>query len=84
MPLRLTLLSRSYCHLCDDMLAAIRSVEGGPAIDVEIIDVDADEALARQFGEDVPVLLHRGREIARHRLDPQELRRFLAQTRPEI
>ena len=52
-----TLYSRSYCHLCDDMLAALNALQT-PSLrfTVEVIDVDADEALAARFDELVPVL----------------------------
>ena len=55
--IRFTLYSRSWCHLCEDMLAALRTLEQpGRAFDVEVIDVDADPALEARFNELVPVL----------------------------
>ena len=55
--IRFTLYSRSWCHLCEDMLAALRTLEQpGQAFDVEVIDVDADPALEARFDELVPVL----------------------------
>lgn len=52
-----TLYSRSYCHLCDDMLAALNALQT-PSLrfTVDVIDVDADEALMARFDELVPVL----------------------------
>jgi thiol-disulfide isomerase/thioredoxin len=55
--MRFTLYSRSYCHLCDDMLAALDALQAGaPRFTVEVIDVDADPALVLRFDELVPVL----------------------------
>jgi len=52
-----TLYSRSYCHLCDDMLAALNALQApGLRFAVDVIDVDADEALVARFDELVPVL----------------------------
>lgn len=52
-----TLYSRSWCHLCEDMLAALRALEPpGQPFDVAVIDVDADPALVARFDELVPVL----------------------------
>ena len=52
-----TLYSRSYCHLCDDMLAALNALQTPAApFAVEVIDVDADDALVARFDELVPVL----------------------------
>jgi len=52
-----TLYSRSYCHLCQDMLDALQQLQT-PArpFTVEVVDVDADEALLARFDELVPVL----------------------------
>lgn len=57
MTIHFTLYSRSYCHLCEDMLAALEALRT-PAtpFTVEVIDVDADEALVARFDELVPVL----------------------------
>jgi thiol-disulfide isomerase/thioredoxin len=52
-----TLYSRSYCHLCDDMLIALQALSNEFAFEVTVIDVDADEVLVAQYDELVPVLL---------------------------
>jgi thiol-disulfide isomerase/thioredoxin len=52
-----TLYSRSYCHLCDDLHAALMALQGeGRRFVVDVVDVDADEALVARFDELVPVL----------------------------
>jgi len=52
-----TLYSRSWCHLCDDMLAALLALQtDSRRFTVDVIDVDADEALVARFDELVPVL----------------------------
>jgi hypothetical protein len=53
-----TLYSRSYCHLCDDMLDALRASMARQALaySVDVVDVDADPALAARFDTLVPVL----------------------------
>jgi hypothetical protein len=72
--LRLTLLIRAYCHLCDDMRAALATHAAGVRVDE--IDVDADPALEAQWGALVPVLLADGRELCHYRLDASALRRI--------
>ena len=58
--MQFTLYSRSYCHLCDDMLEALLGLQGeGRRFDVHVVDVDADEALVARFDELVPVLYGR-------------------------
>jgi hypothetical protein len=77
-PARWVLYSRRYCHLCEEMLAALRSLDSGLA--VEVVDVDADPALEARFGEDVPILMHGELELSRHRLDGARVRAYLGRT----
>jgi hypothetical protein len=65
----LTVYSRGYCHLCDDMIAGLRSLQARFPFELKIVDVDSDDALERRYGEDVPVVVHGARELCRHRLD---------------
>jgi len=77
--MRLRVYGRSYCHLCDDMVAALRALQGQLAFRLELLDVDADPELEARFGERVPVLVDsRGAEICHYRLDEGALRRCLA------
>jgi hypothetical protein len=78
---RLTLYSRSYCHLCDDMLAALAPLRGEFGFDVDVVDVDADAALERRFGALVPVLTHAGKELCHYHLDTGKVRAYLAKIR---
>lgn len=54
-----TLYSRSYCHLCQDMLDALMRLQPpGRTFTVDVIDIDAanDPQLLAQYDELVPVL----------------------------
>ena len=79
--MKLTLLSRAYCHLCDEMEAALRPLIG--ATPLEVIDIDAREhaALEAKFGELVPILFRGApepaNEICHYRLDRDTLARAL-------
>lgn len=55
-----TLYSRSYCHLCDDMLSALKNL-AGESVPVTVIDIDAEgnETLLARYDELVPVLVGR-------------------------
>ncbi len=77
MAVRLTLLVRAYCHLCDDMRAALAVHAAGAPVDE--LDVDADPALESRWGALVPVLLAAGREVCHYRLNTGALREVLAQ-----
>lgn len=75
--LRLTLYGRSYCHLCDDMLAALDSLRGEFGVTVDVVDVDGDAALEQRFGTRVPVLMHCGTELCHYHLDAAKVRSYL-------
>jgi hypothetical protein len=78
----LTLLTRAYCHLCDDMRAALAPIVAGHDVVVAEFDVDADPALEAAFGDDVPALIDgqpgAGVLLSRWRLDVENVRRALA------
>jgi hypothetical protein len=65
----LTVYGRTYCHLCDDMIAALRTLQGRFVFDFSIVDVDSDTGLEARFGEKVPVLMHGDRELCHYFID---------------
>jgi len=65
----LTVYSRSYCHLCDEMIAGLQPLQARFGFQVTVVDVDNDPVLEARYGEHVPVLAHGHRELCRHRLD---------------
>jgi hypothetical protein len=81
--LRFTLYSRTYCHLCDDMLQALRPLLD-PEVAIEVVDVDADSDLLLQYDELVPVLTAaRGdappRQLCHYFLNENAVLAFLAE-----
>ncbi len=79
---QLTLLSRAYCHLCDEMAAALAPLAARFGAAVTVVDVDADPALEARYGELVPVLLlgdpAAGAKLCHHRLDAAAVTAALA------
>jgi hypothetical protein len=78
---RLTLLVRAYCHLCDELRDALRPLADAAGASVSEVDVDADAALEARFGDLVPVLLlgdADGVELCHYRLDTARVARALA------
>lgn len=82
--LRLTLLSRSWCHLCDDLLAVLLPLQAEFAFILEVRDMDRYPDLDERWGEHVPVLMAGESELVRHRATPAELRGLLADISSEI
>ncbi|MBL8416108.1 MAG: glutaredoxin family protein [Propionivibrio sp.] len=78
---KLTLISRAYCHLCQDMELALRPLSAEFGVNVEVLDVDADPELEAQYDELVPVLLHEGNELCHYFLDVIKVRDYLSKIR---
>ena len=76
---RLTVLSRNYCHLCDDMITALEDFQGRFSLpfEVEIIDIDQHPDMEARWGDKVPVLLDAEQEICHYFLDEVALHRTL-------
>ena len=66
---RLTLFSRSYCHLCDDMRAALQPLANAAGATIDIVDVDSDPVLEARYGARVPVLFAGSVELCHYFLD---------------
>ena len=77
-PICLTLLSRSYCHLCHDMEVAVTPLLKEFSATLKVLDVDADPALAARYDELVPVLLHGDTTLCHYFLDEAKTRAYLA------
>lgn len=73
--MRPKLYGRAYCHLCEEMALALRSL----GVEFDEIDIDADPGLEARFGERVPVLTNaRGEELCHYRLDEAIARKLVA------
>ncbi len=73
-PMKIVLVTRKNCHLCDEALAALRAV----GVEPELRDVDADDELYALYDWRVPVVTVDGRVVAEGRIDLHAVRRALA------
>jgi predicted thioredoxin/glutaredoxin len=71
--MRLVLVTRKNCHLCDEALSLLQDLGAEP----EVADVDADEALYALYDWRVPVILVDGKVVAEGRIDRARLRETL-------
>ena len=71
--IRLTLLTRDGCRLCDEMKAVVGQVQRFHRLTLTEVDISAQPDLDRRWGTEIPVLLDGGRVIARHRTTVREL-----------
>ena len=75
------LYSRSYCHLCDDMLTALRALSA-EQLPIEVVDVDLHADLVERYDELVPVLMgveegQAPRQLCNYFLNENTVRAFL-------
>jgi thiol-disulfide isomerase/thioredoxin len=65
----LTVYSRNYCHLCDEMIAGLRELQARFRFELRVLDVDADPLLEQRYGEKVPLLAHGEVELCQYFLE---------------
>jgi hypothetical protein len=74
---RLTLITRSGCHLCDVAKDAMDRVAAASGERWTELDVDSDIELQREYGDRVPVVLLDGKEHGYWRVEEDRLLRDL-------
>ena len=79
---RITLLTRSGCHLCEFAREAVARVQARTGAGWVEVDVESDPELERDYGGRVPVVLLDGREHDYFRVDEPRLLRALGADRP--
>lgn len=80
-PFALVVYSREDCHLCQNMIAALRELQARLSFHLDVVDVDSDEKLQSLYGLRVPVLVAGGEEICHYHLDPVALDAYFAKIR---
>jgi glutaredoxin len=73
--IKVTVYTRSGCHLCDEAKTAIHEAGCGDDLLLEEVNIDEDPELRQRFGEDVPVIFIDGIKVFKHRVDPREFKR---------
>lgn len=74
---------REECHLCQDMILALRKLQEQVSFNFQVIDIDSDPALIALYGEKIPVLMSpvTNQEICHHFLNLAALDAYLAKFR---
>ncbi len=71
--MRVVLVTRQGCHLCDKALDLLREL----GVEPELADVDADDALYALYDWRVPVVLVDGHVAAEGRIDRNRMQKAL-------
>jgi glutaredoxin len=76
-PVRVTLLSRPGCHLCDDAREVIARVADDLGVGWQEIDITSDDTLLQQYTDEIPVTLVDGEQHDFWRVSEPRLRAAL-------
>jgi len=73
-PLRIY--SRPGCHLCGQLLEDLMPLVRG-RLEIEVVNIDDDVDLGREYGRRIPVLEFAGRFVCQYTLDVSAIRTIL-------
>ncbi len=77
----LTLYSSPGCHLCEDALELLRSMQADLGFELEELDITLDERLHRAYFERIPVVALDGEELCEYLVDEAAVRERLESRR---
>ncbi len=75
--IHIRLYGKPDCCLCDRADEVLRALGGEFRLRIEKIDISKSAELLARYGTDIPVATLDGRELFRHRADPEALRAVL-------
>ena len=64
-----TMYSRRNCHLCEVAKEVVESAKNEAEFDFEVVFIDGDADLEKEYGEEVPVTLINGKRHDYFRVD---------------
>jgi len=70
----ITIYGRTGCHLCEDALATLQSMQQELNFEINEILIDGDEELEKMYGEKIPVTQIDGEHHDFWRVDPERFR----------
>ena len=70
--------SRTGCHLCDVVKAALARLQPSADFRWREVDIDADPTLRREYNDQVPVVFIDGRKAFKYHMDEDQFLRALA------
>jgi glutaredoxin len=73
----ITIYGRTGCHLCEDALKVLQSLQDELNFSIEEILIDGNEELEKQYGEKIPVTLIDGVHHDFWRVEPERFRSSL-------
>ncbi len=77
--MKITLIGKPGCHLCDDALATMKEIVSQTHIDVEweVLSILEDDELKNRYSEEIPVIKINDQVHDIFRVDPERFRKAL-------
>jgi glutaredoxin len=75
--MKIRILSKPDCHLCDEAKETIERVTKRLPIEIEVVNIQNDPQLFDQYRYDIPVIFLDDRKIFKHRVDKEKLKKIL-------
>jgi hypothetical protein len=76
------LYGRAGCHLCEEALTIVERVRAAQPFDLEIVDIEGDDALLLRYLERIPVVAVEGQELFEFFVDERALVEAVANLSP--
>ncbi|MBK8255751.1 MAG: glutaredoxin family protein [Polyangiaceae bacterium] len=75
----ITFYTRQGCHLCDEALAVVYTIQTREPFTLEIVDLDREASADKRalYDWEVPVIELDGRKIAKYTIEAERLLRLL-------
>jgi Glutaredoxin-like domain (DUF836) len=81
MPIRVTILSREHCHMCEVVYGIVQQLRSELDIETSKVPIDGNSALMERYGIKVPVVLLDEVEYFSGTVTEAELRRGIKKAR---
>jgi glutaredoxin len=76
-----TLYTRPGCHLCEEAKRVMAPLLREFTAALREVNIDKDEVLEERYGLDIPVIFIGARKAAKHRVDVEQFRRQLEESK---
>ena len=76
-----TIYGRTGCHLCEEALSVLQSMQEELNFEIQEILIDANPELEKLYGNEVPVIHINGEHHDFYRIDPERFRTSLEKHR---
>lgn len=74
---RATVYGRPECHLCDELVAALKPWQSRYGFLIEQVNIDTDATLTSRYAARIPVLVLDDVEVCQYFLDEKQLQQVL-------